>query len=208
MTKMRLDSLGSRIVGAATAVLASVTATSAADCPRRDALGTSRVLVVDAKDYSRVGLHSFSEIVPLVDHEVVLTFDDGPRPPSTQKVLAALVRECARATFFLVGRSSAKFPELVRRIAALGHTIAHHSWSHPIISKLSFEQAKEDIELGVAADEMALNGIWNRTRSAPFFRFPYLIRPLRRSISCTRDRRFGADLWASLGEHNSRRGIK
>ncbi|WP_347336478.1 polysaccharide deacetylase family protein [Bradyrhizobium japonicum] len=77
-------------------------------------------------------------------------------------MLAALAGECARATFFLVGRSSAKFPELVRRIAALGHTIAHHSFSHPIISKISFEQAKEDIELGIAADEMALNGVWIR----------------------------------------------
>lgn len=145
MTKMRLHRLSSRLAGAATAVLAGVTVTSAADCPRRDALGRSRVLVVDAKTYSRVGLDSFSKTIPLVDHEVVLTFDDGPRPPSTQKVLAALARECVRATFFLVGRSSAKFPELVRRTGALAHTIAHHSWSHPIISKISFKQAKEDI---------------------------------------------------------------
>lgn len=63
----------------------------------------------------------------MTDYEVVLTFDDGPRPPNTDKVLAALAQECARATFFLVGRSSAEFPELVRRMAAQGHTVAHHS---------------------------------------------------------------------------------
>ncbi|MGY4412320.1 hypothetical protein ACVWW4_004056 [Bradyrhizobium sp. LB7.1] len=65
MTKRRLHRFGSRLAGAATAVLAGVTVSSAADCPRRDALGTSRVFVVDAKAYSLVGLDSFSEAVPL-----------------------------------------------------------------------------------------------------------------------------------------------
>lgn len=163
------------------AVLAGITVTSAADCPRRDALGTSRVLAVDAKIFPRVGLDSFPETIPLADHEVVLTFDDGPRPPSTQKVLAALAQECVRATFFLIGRSSAQFPELVRGIAARGHTIAHHSWSHPMISRISFERAKENIELACDA----------RLLEVPRDR-------------CVRDGSFGE----RLGEHNSGSGIK
>ena len=48
--------------------------------PRKDALGTSRVLAVDAATYPRVGLKSFPQTLPLDDHEVVLTFDDGPWP--------------------------------------------------------------------------------------------------------------------------------
>ncbi|MBM7487901.1 hypothetical protein JOE52_006883 [Bradyrhizobium canariense] len=94
------------LVSATTAVLAGVTGAGAADCPRKDALGTSRVLVVDAKTYPRVGLKSFPQTLPLADHEVVLTFDDGPQPPYTEEVLAALAQECVRATFFLVGADS------------------------------------------------------------------------------------------------------
>lgn len=159
------------LVSAATAVLAGIAAADAADCPRKDALGTSRVLV-DAKTYPRVGLKSFPQTLPLADHEVVLTFDDGPRPPYTEKVLTALAQECVRATFFLVGKSSAQFPELVRRAAAQGHTFAHLTWSHSMASKISFEKAKEDIDRGIAADEMAFHGISTIAPSTPFFRFP------------------------------------
>jgi len=57
---------------------------------RAAALGTSRVLKVDAASTPRVGLKSFPQTLPLDDHEVVLTFDDGPWPATTPKVLAAL----------------------------------------------------------------------------------------------------------------------
>ncbi|MET4349225.1 peptidoglycan/xylan/chitin deacetylase (PgdA/CDA1 family) [Bradyrhizobium sp. RT9a] len=187
------------LVSATTAVLAGVTAAGAADCPRNDALGTSRVLVVDAKTYPRVGLKSFPQTLPLADHEVVLTFDDGPQPPYTEEVLAALAQECVRVTFFLVGKSSAQFPELVRHAAAQGHTIAHHTWSHSMASKISFEKAKEDIDRGIAADEMALHGVSTIAPSTPFFRFPYFdLTP--KTLKLLQSRGivvFGADLWAS-----------
>jgi hypothetical protein len=57
-----------------------MTAAQAADCPRNGTLGTSRVLTVDAATTPRVGLKSFPQTLPLRDHEVVLTFDDGPWP--------------------------------------------------------------------------------------------------------------------------------
>ena len=182
--------------------LAVTAAAQAADCPK-GALGTSRVLTVDAATYPRVGLKSFPQTLPLADKEVVLTFDDGPRPPSTQKVLAALATECVRATFFLVGRSAAQFPELVKRIAAEGHTIGHHTWSHPMASRITFDQAKEEINRGIAADELALHGVATRTPSTPFFRYPYFdMTPAtldflqsRRIVVC------GADLWASDWEN-------
>src|SRR5690349_13500043 len=102
----------------------------AADCPRAGTLGTSRVLSVDAASFPRVGLKSFPQTLPLKDHEVVLTFDDGPFPPTTPKVLKALAAECVHATFFLIGKPASEHPTLVRRIAAEGHTVGTHTWQH------------------------------------------------------------------------------
>lgn len=200
---MRRHKAASRLAGAATALLTGIAVANATDCSGKDTLGTSRVLAIDAKTYSPVGLKSFPQTLPLTDHEVVLTFDDGPSPPNTQKVLAALAQECVRATFFLVGRSSAEFPDLVRRIAAEGHTVAHHSWSHPMMSQISLEQAKEDIDRGIAADEMALNGTSTKTPSTPFFRFPYFdSTPAALDILQSRGILvFGADLWAADWEN-------
>src|SRR5271169_7205812 len=90
-------------------------AAHAADCPRPGTLGTSRILAVNAQTTPRVGLKSFPDTLPLGDHEVVLTFDDGPWPPTTSQVAAALGRECVRATFFLIGKHASEHPELVRK---------------------------------------------------------------------------------------------
>src|SRR4051812_36772215 len=112
------------------AMAACTMAAHAADCPREGTLGTSRILAVDAARYPRVGLKSFPQTFPLGDHEVVLTFDDGPWPPTTSKILATLAKECVRATFFLLGQPASAYPELVRRIAIEGHTVGHHTWAH------------------------------------------------------------------------------
>ncbi|MHC4049452.1 polysaccharide deacetylase family protein [Bradyrhizobium sp. 25ACV] len=88
-------------------------------------------------------------------------------PPNTQKVPAVLVQECVQARFFLVAESSAEFPKLVRRIAPQGHTVAHHSWLHPMTSKMS-RAGNEDIERGIAGDEMALKGESTKTPPTPF----------------------------------------
>src|SRR6202158_5699097 len=78
-------------------------AASAADRPRKGTRSTSRLLRVDAATTPQVGLKSFPQTLPLGDHEVVLTFDDGPWPPATKKVLSALAQECVRAAVFLIG---------------------------------------------------------------------------------------------------------
>src|SRR4030081_3030209 len=116
------------LIATLVASVAWIAAAQAADCPRKNTLGTSRVLAVDAAATPRVGLKSFPQTLPLDDHEVVLTFDDGPWPPTTPRVLAALAHQCARATFFLIGKPASEHPELVRSIAAQGHTIGHHTW--------------------------------------------------------------------------------
>ncbi len=181
------------------ATLAGTAHAATTDCPRKDALGTSRILAVDAASFPRVGLKSFPQSLPLHDKEVVLTFDDGPWPPTTKKVLAALAQECVHATFFLIGKPASEHPDIVRLIAAGGHTIGHHSWSHPDLSRMPKADAISQIDRGIAADEKALHGTETTTPSTPFFRFPGFqstpaLLDLMRSRGITV---FGADLWAS-----------
>jgi len=169
-------------------------AAHAAACNGRfDALGTARVLALDPHGV-RVGMRSFPQTLPLGPKEVVLTFDDGPMPGPTDRVLAALAAQCVRATFFLIGRNAAAHPALVRRMVAEGHTIAHHSMTHPVsLARLRTAAAIADIERGIAAVERAA-GV-----SVPFFRFPgfgqspALLTHLERKGFAV----FGADLWAS-----------
>jgi peptidoglycan/xylan/chitin deacetylase (PgdA/CDA1 family) len=61
---------------------------------------------------------------------VALTFDDGPDPEWTPQMLEVLARHDARATFFMIGKLAARHPDLVRRVAEAGHTVANHSWDH------------------------------------------------------------------------------
>src|SRR5262249_32527191 len=75
----------------------------AEQCPP-GALGVSRTLVVDPIEHSRVGSMQYPETLPLDDHEVVLTLDDGPVPRYTNSVLETLASECVKATFFMVGQ--------------------------------------------------------------------------------------------------------
>src|ERR1700761_7161715 len=80
-------------------------AASAADCPDHpNALGTSRTLVVDPREHPRIGTMQYRETLPLADHEVVLTFDDGPLPRNSNKILDILAAECVKATFFTIGQ--------------------------------------------------------------------------------------------------------
>jgi peptidoglycan/xylan/chitin deacetylase (PgdA/CDA1 family) len=185
----------------ALALVASSASTPArADaCPRKGTLGTSRILKVDAASYPRVGLKNYPKTLPLRDHEVVLTFDDGPWPPTTPKVLEALARECVRATFFLIGKPASEHPDLVRRIAAEGHTIGYHTWSHRSLKRIDPSETTEEIDHGIEAVEMALDGIETTTPSTPFFRFPgFETTPATLNLLQSRGIIvFGADLWAN-----------
>src|SRR3954464_1377600 len=139
------------LLAAVFASMASTVVAPAAECPRPGTLGTSRVLRVDAAATPRVGLKSFPQTVPLDDHEVVLTFDDGPWPQTTPRVLAALAKECVQATFFLIGKPAFEHPELVRRIAAQGHTIGHHTWLHRSLMRIKPSETAAEIEHGISA---------------------------------------------------------
>src|SRR5712672_2383198 len=131
------------------ASMAWTAAAQAADCPREGTLGTSRVLSVDAASTPRIGLKSFPQTLPLDDHEVVLTFDDGPWPPTTSRVLATLAKDCVRATFFLIGNPASEHPDLVRRIAAEGHSVGHPTWSHRSLMRIKAGEATGEIDHGI-----------------------------------------------------------
>jgi peptidoglycan/xylan/chitin deacetylase (PgdA/CDA1 family) len=181
------------------ASMAWIAAAQAADCPRKGTLGTSRILAVDAATTPQVGLKNFPQTLPLADHEVVLTFDDGPWPPTTPRVLAALANECVRATFFLIGKPASEHPDLVRRIAAQGHSIGYHTWLHRSLMQIKPSETTDEIDHGIAAVEMALHGVATTTPTTPFFRFPgFETTPATLELLQSRGIVvFGADLWAS-----------
>src|SRR5262245_21435683 len=143
----------------------------AEECPP-GALGVSRTPVVDANEHSRVGSMQYPETLPLNDHEVVLTFDDGPVPRYTSGVLEILASECVKATFFMVGQMARAYPWMVRRVYDEGHTVANHTQNHPI-RKMSVDQAAREIEEGFASLREAIG---DPQAVSPFFRIPGLLR--------------------------------
>ena len=178
------------------------TAAAAADCPGHPgALGTARVLTVDPAAWPRVGRKHFPSTLPLGPREVVLTFDDGPWPATTARVLDALRRECVLATFFLLGHNAVAHPALARRALAEGHTVAHHTYSHPLLNRMAAPRALAEIDRGVAAVDTALYGAARpRTKPVtPFFRFPGFASnaALLEQLAQRRIAVFGADLWVS-----------
>lgn len=74
--------------------------------------------------------------VPTDQPVVAMTFDDGPHETLTPQLLDMLAARNIRATFFLIGRRVARYPELTRRIAAEGHEIGNHTWNHPRLTSL------------------------------------------------------------------------
>ena len=79
---------------------------------------------------------------------MALTFDDGPYPPYTDRLLDVLKEKKAHATFFLVAEQAQKHPELVRRMAAEGHTVGLHAYRHRDFLKLAEEERQKDLALG------------------------------------------------------------
>ena len=146
----------------------------AAECGNADALGVSRTLQVDPSTDRLLGTQQYRNTLPLKDHEVVLTFDDGPLPRYSGAILDILASECVSATYFMVGDMARQFPSMVRRIAAAGHTIGTHTQSHPFaFERLPFERARKQIEDGISTVSEALA---ETGEVAPFVRIPGLAR--------------------------------
>jgi peptidoglycan/xylan/chitin deacetylase (PgdA/CDA1 family) len=156
-------------------LLAGTGGAQAAECPGHpNAMGVSRTIVLDPAEHPLLGTLQYNESLPLNDHEVVLTFDDGPLPPYTTRVLDTLASECIKATFFLVGRMALGYPSLVQREYNEGHTIAGHSQNHPFtFAKMPVDAAAKEIEDGFASLRTVLG---DPRAVAPFFRIPGLLR--------------------------------
>ncbi len=77
---------------------------------------------------------------------IAITFDDGPDPELTPRLLDMLKDRGVKATFFVVGKNVEEYPSIVGRMALEGHEVANHSWSHPALTKLGFESFRKQIE--------------------------------------------------------------
>ena len=156
-----------------------------ASCPGNpNALGVTRVVEVDTTGGPGFGAEHFKGMDFLKPGEVVLTFDDGPWPNNTPKVLAALAHHCTKAIFFPIGLHATYEPGLLKQVAAAGHAVGSHTWCHQNLSRTKgrcLENGKvqnveytfkDEIEKGISAVSWALGG-----PITPFFRFPALQQP-------------------------------
>jgi peptidoglycan/xylan/chitin deacetylase (PgdA/CDA1 family) len=199
-----------RIAGALIALLAGASVAAAAECGP-DKLGTARIAEVGTQGGLDVGLKTYPQTVPLADHEVIITFDDGPDATTTPEVLKALADQCVRATFFVIGRNVDGLPAIVRREVLEGHNVAHHTWSHPqpTLRYMPDAVARADILRGMIAVEKAAYGetfsagepkdLKDLKLHTPFFRFPGFAdtADLREWFAANNVGIFGVDLWAS-----------
>jgi len=144
-------------------------------CANPNALGIGRAVEIDTTGGPGFGFEHFKQLDFLRDKEVVLTFDDGPWPLNTPSVLKTLAEECTTGIFFSIGKHATYYPEILKQVAAAGHTIGTHTWSHATLTnkKLTEQQRKDEIEKGFSAVKWALGGV----SPAPFFRFPALQHP-------------------------------
>jgi len=154
-----------------------------------NALGLARTVEVDTTGGPGFGFEQYKQHDFLVLKEVVLTFDDGPWPNNTRAVLDALAQHCIKATFFPIGKHALWHPEILKEVAAAGHTIGGHTWSHANLAshkawpkrvekkgqpepQSNDDKSIEEIEKGFSAIKLALGA-----QPSPFFRFPYLKDP-------------------------------
>jgi peptidoglycan/xylan/chitin deacetylase (PgdA/CDA1 family) len=199
-----------RLAAVVMLLAAGFSGASAAECGP-DKLGTSRVVEVGTQGGLSVGWKTYPKTIPLADHEVILTFDDGPDAETTPQILRALADQCVRATFFDIGAKVDALPLLARREVEEGHTVAHHTYTHPqpTLRYMSDAAARADILKGMIAVEKAAYGqdfsageptdLEQLKLHAPFFRFPGFAdtADLRAWFAANNVGIFGVDLWAS-----------
>jgi peptidoglycan-N-acetylglucosamine deacetylase len=148
---------------------ASAALAQGTQCANPNALGIARTVEVDTTGGPGFGFEQYKAHDFLLLNEVVLTFDDGPWPNNTRAVLKALADHCTKAIFFPIGKHALWHPEILKEVAAAGHTVGGHTWSHANLGKMKGDKSVEEIEKGFSAVKLALG-----TNPSPFFRFPFL----------------------------------
>jgi peptidoglycan/xylan/chitin deacetylase (PgdA/CDA1 family) len=125
-------------------------------------------------------LYGATLVAPARPGELALTFDDGPNPAWTPHLLDILAKHDVRGTFFLLGCRSQAEPALVRQIAAAGHLIGNHSWSHPNLARASTSRIQQELSRTSQTLE-AITGAPVRFFRPPFgARRPAVLREARR----------------------------
>ncbi len=147
-------------------------AQGAGKCLNPNALGVSRTVEIDTTGGPGFGMEQYKAYDFLNLKEVVFTFDDGPWPNNTRAVLEALAAHCTKATFFPIGKHAMWHPEILKEVAAAGHTVGSHTWSHANMTKLKGEKVAAELEKGFSAVKVAIG-----QSPQSFFRFPFLKDP-------------------------------
>ena len=156
MTKAQLFSIaliGAGICSPAWSQSDTTPAAAAADIPSdvvvRRAIPVGEPTVLDTETLPRV-LPADAKLVYsqcIVESNVIaITFDDGPDPEGTPRLLDMLKERGIKATFFLVGRSVATWPDIVKRIVAEGHEVANHTWTHPQLSHYKQTRVMDELQ--------------------------------------------------------------
>jgi peptidoglycan/xylan/chitin deacetylase (PgdA/CDA1 family) len=115
-------------------------------------LGTAGAAGLAAGGFAYASLWPSSRIfgtaltAPRRPGEIALTFDDGPNPEWTPRLLDILAKHDVKATFFMLGKFASVHSELVRRVAAEGHLIGDHSWSHPKLSYCPAQRIRDELK--------------------------------------------------------------
>lgn len=120
--------------------------------------------------------------LPAGSDAVSITFDDGPNPDATPRILDTLREEGVRATFFVLGRHADQWPDLVRRMADEGHQLGNHGYWHRKLHRRTPAYVRDDLRRGTAAIERASGGVRPRVFRAPHgFRNPW-VTPIASSL--------------------------
>jgi len=140
-----------------------LTASIAAICPAMAASknGSREIFLIPGKD-------ALPPDGSLGDREIALTFDDGPDPNLTPKILETLRKYQVKAVFFEIGNAASLHPELTKEVLTQGHSLGSHSWDHRDLGPLPLPDALEDIRRGREAVDQAAGSGFHST----FFRFP------------------------------------
>ena len=115
---------------------------------------------------------SLKDFEKLKPGEIILTFDDGPNPSITPKILATLKEYGVKATFFMVGKMAKAHAETAQLVAKAGHTVGSHSHNHENFTAITYDAAISSVDTSEAEIAAALKPAGKKP--APFFRFPYL----------------------------------
>lgn len=119
--------------------------------------------------------------LPTADRAVALTFDDGPNPVATPRILDALAARGVKATFFVLGRHADRWPELVRRMSAEGHVLGNHGFFHRKLHVHGPAYVRRDLTMGVESIERAASVRPRLFRAPHGFRNPW-VSPIAKSL--------------------------